>query len=270
VGDITAQGAALAGQPTQLVLPITNPNTTAFSNIKAMLMIDGKPVQTQTVAALMPQETRIVTFPQVVVAQPGVHEVKIGIQLQKENSRPQMGVFTQALTVQAAPASMATSAALAKSAGAASGKATNTSNATVIGKVPPSAATKRAELTLMSSDLSWNPVGAVPGQAVDFHVIVRNQSDAPTKTGVLVLTLLADGKPVASTEPALQFAVVGKGIYQAIWRAVVPAGNRIEFSASVSADGSIVPGKAQASILIRNQAPAVPKPPASGPIKRIP
>lgn len=187
-----------------------------------------------------------------------------------------MGVFTQVLTVQPAPSSMSTGSALSKPAGTVSGAVTNAANATAVAKglatgpTPPSATTKKAELTLVSGDLSCNPAVVVAGQAVDFHVIVRNQSDAPTRAGVLVLTLLADGRPVASTEPALQFAVAGKGTYQANWRAVVPAGNRIEFSASVSADGSIVPGKAQASILIKNQAPAAPRPPTSGPVKRIP
>jgi hypothetical protein len=298
VGDLVPQGPMFAGQPAQLSLPITNPNQVALNNVRAMLMIDGRQAQSEPIATLMPMETRTVIFQQVIVPQPGPHQVKIGIQLQRPDSRPQMGMFNQMLTVQAAPVGIPTqvsglaagarqpsvapvtkagattvtpssplnrtnSATTPASTVATARPATDPSPATgstAVAKKTPATTTEvngnhRPELTLTSVDLSYSPTAAVVGQPVDFHVVVRNSSEAPAKVGTLILKLVSDGKLILMTQPAIQFSVAANATYQANWRAVMPTGTRIEFVASVSADGVEVPGRSQASILLKTQPP---------------
>jgi hypothetical protein len=263
----------VAGQPVLLLLPISNPNPVALSNIRAMLMIDGKAVQTQTLAALQPQESRSINFSQVVVAQPGIHEVKIGIQLQKPDSKPQMGMFNQVLVAQ--PGSLpATGAAVStKATRPATGSvssATGTPTVTGAGSSPAVAGAKRAEVTISPADLTFSPLSTIVGRPVEFAITVRNNSEVASKAGALVLKLIADGKLVATTQTPIQFAIAAKGTYQTSWRAVMPAGTVVELMAFVTADGQEVPGKSQATILVKTQVPTAPRTPVSAPVKRIP
>ena len=116
-------------------------------------------------------------------------------------------------------------------------------------------------LTVRTSDLSYSPMPARPGQTVAFRVVVRNTGDAAVQGAALVLSLYADGKLVAASQPPIQFSVAAKGSYQADWQASMPAGQQVQLVASATTGGNESSASGQASIVLKSApAPVTRKP----------
>ena len=276
IGDLELPPNLVAGAPASIVVPISNPLLVPLNNIKAILMLDGKSVQTQSVATLVPQQSRSIVFSNVVIAQPGNHEVKIGVQLQRGDAKPQMGAVSQNIVVQPAGA-----VAVVKKPGGVPVRTGGTSpnlrtlvpasspagSATASAPAAPTAgsasgtAAAHGELVVRASDLSYSPMPARPGQPVAFRVVVRNTGDAAVQGAALVLSLYADGRLVASQSP-IQFSVAAKGSYQASWQASMPGGQQVQLVASASV-GNQSSASGQASITLKSAAPVTHKPGSS-------
>ena len=282
IGDLVLPQNLVAGAAASILVPISNPLLVPLNNIKAVLMVDGKAVQTQTISTLIPQQSRSIVFSNVVIAQPGSHEAKVGVQLQRGDAKPQMGAVTQNIFVQS-PGAVTTAAGKKPAGGvppgkigqggastsaqlrslvpttATAGSKTTTANAaptggSASGSAHPGTAAGRGALTLSASDLSYSPMPAKPGQPVAFRVVVRNMGDAAVQGAALVLSLYADGKLIAASQPPIQFSVAAKSSYQANWRAPMPVGRQIELVAAATANGNETPASGKASIMLKSAA----------------
>ncbi|HYL11112.1 MAG TPA: CARDB domain-containing protein, partial [Candidatus Acidoferrales bacterium] len=115
-----------SGQQTPVVVAVSNPYLVPLSNIKATLLVDGKPVQTQTMGALLPQQNRSLLFQGVNFPQAGQHEVKVTVDSQRPGAQPQTGTATQQIVVPAGT----TTVAGGQSAGGATGAGGTAAGAT--------------------------------------------------------------------------------------------------------------------------------------------
>ncbi len=79
-----------AGEPMPVMANLSNPFSTPMTNIRGTLFVDGVAVRTQTASALLPHQSRSMVFPNVVVSKPGTHEIKVAVETQRGNARPQV------------------------------------------------------------------------------------------------------------------------------------------------------------------------------------
>lgn len=270
IGDLVAQNL-VAGVPGSIVVPISDPLLVSLTNIRAVLTVDGKVVQTQSVPSLLPEQSRSIVFSNVVVAA-GVHEAKVGVQLQR-GGKSQIGTVTQSILVQPAapvgrPAGVSSASASSHLRSLAPTLPTRTSATVASASLPTKptstgAATvtsnQLAQLTLRTTDLTYTPSPASPGTMVTFHVVVHNAGSAPAQTAALLLSLYADGKLVAVSQPAIQFSVGANASYQANWQAAMPAGRQVQLLASVSGGGTVESASGKASIVVQSAASTSPK-----------
>lgn len=100
VSDLTvgsdAEGLNV-GQPSSVRLLMSNPYGRPFSEVKATLLVNGKAIQTKTVAGLLPGQSRSLLFPNVMFSQPGKHEVTVS--LERVGKKPLMGSLTRQVQV---------------------------------------------------------------------------------------------------------------------------------------------------------------------------
>src|SRR5262249_18551661 len=100
IGDLTAEHL-VAGVPGSILVPISDPLLVPLTNIKAVLTIDGKTPQTQSVQMLLPQQSRSIVFSNVVIAESGAHQARVGVQLLRAG-KSQLGTVAQTIIVQPA------------------------------------------------------------------------------------------------------------------------------------------------------------------------
>jgi hypothetical protein len=128
-----------AGQPASVVVPLLNPYSVPITNLQATLQIDGQTAQTQTLAAVLPQQSRSVVFQSVTFAKSGQHQVTVSVQNQRAGASALTSTTTRSVNI-----IDASSAAAAANGTNGTAAGTNTAAQTSSGSSPADATTGTA------------------------------------------------------------------------------------------------------------------------------
>jgi len=88
-----------SGQPTTVLVPLLNPYLVSLANITGTLTIDGQNVQTQSMSALLPQQSRSLLFSSVSFAQSGQHQIAVTVTSQRPGVDPLTSTTSRQINV---------------------------------------------------------------------------------------------------------------------------------------------------------------------------
>jgi hypothetical protein len=143
--QVGVPGQSMAsGQLTTVLVPLLNPYLVSLANITGTLVVDGQNVQTQTVSALLPQQSRSLLFSSVSFAQSGQHQIAVTVTSQRPSADPLTSTTSRQINVvDASSVASAASSSGAPSTGTASttGTAATNSQSNTAGMTSAGAAT---------------------------------------------------------------------------------------------------------------------------------
>lgn len=88
----------VVGEPMPVMANLSNPFAIPMTNVRGTLFVDGVSVRRQVSGTLFPHQSRSMVFSGIVVSKPGTHEIRVVVESQRGNAKPQVSYIVSKLT----------------------------------------------------------------------------------------------------------------------------------------------------------------------------